>query len=191
MRLSPRLLLPFTVLMALLLSASLTLAQAPTPNNLSDLHEGFRGIRWGQTIEEIQQKGITFGTFEAQGKSINVPVTGGTPLDVNNIPVKLAFTFIDKKFAGVVMVPADAKRMPELVAFYIKQFGAPVYLDQVKQRHAWQDPKATIMVQESNKAVTFIIMANELYTKAGLPVQNFGGLGSGAKPAAPAKGKKP
>jgi hypothetical protein len=179
------------LLMALLFGVSTALAQAPTPNNLSDLHEGFRGIRWGQTIEEIQQKSVTFGTFEAQGKSINVPVTGGTQLDVNNIPIKLAFTFIDKKFAGVVMVPADAKRMPELVAFYIQQFGAPVYLDQVKQRHAWQDPKVTIMVQEANKAVTFIVMNNESYVKAGLPVQNFGGLGGGAKPAAPAKGKKP
>lgn len=161
-----------TLITAILFS-SLVFAQGARPNNLSELHAGFRGIAWGQSISDIQAKGIQFGGFEAVGSAINVPVQGGTAMDVNNVPVKMSFTFIDKKFGGLVIVPADESRAKDLTAFFIQQFGAPAFMDQVKQRHAWQDDKMTIVMRESNKVITFIIMNNDIFKKANLPVEDY------------------
>ncbi|WP_027189750.1 hypothetical protein [Fundidesulfovibrio putealis] len=160
-------------LMATLLSCSLAFAQGGRPNDLSEMHAGFRGINWGQSISDIQGRGIQFGGFEASGSAINVPVQGGTAMNVNNIPVKMSFTFIDKKFGGIVIVPADESKAKDLTAFFIQQFGAPVFMDQVSQRNAWQDDKITIIMRETNKVITFIIMNNDIFKKANLPVEDY------------------
>lgn len=170
---SPKIPAIVLALMLPLTFCSLVLAQGAKPNNLSEMHAGFRGINWGQSISDIQGRGIQFGGFEATGSAINVPVQGGTAMNVNNIPVKMSFTFIDKKFGGIVIVPADESKAKDLTAFFIQQFGAPVFMDQTNQRHAWQDAKITIVMRETNKVITFIIMNNDIFKKANLPVEDY------------------
>ncbi len=166
--------------LAVLALASLSFAQPGKPNDMSELHAGFRGIKWGASISDVQAGGIGLGTFDAVGKAINVPVTGGTQLDVNSIPVKMSFTFIDKQSSGVVIIPADVNKTQDLTNFFIKQFGPPVFSDPGKQQHAWQDAKVTITVQVANNAVTFIIMNNDNFKKAGVAVENYVKMGAAA-----------
>lgn len=170
---SPKVSALIVMAMASLLACFPAFAQGGRPNDLSELHAGFRGITWGQSISDIQARGIQFGGFEATGSAINVPVQGGTAMNVNNIPVKMSFTFIDKKYGGLVIVPTEESKAKELTAFFIQQFGAPVFMDQVSQRNAWQDEKITIIMRETNKVITFIIMNNDIFRQANLPVEDF------------------
>ncbi|MFZ5427303.1 MAG: hypothetical protein ACOZEN_10020 [Thermodesulfobacteriota bacterium] len=160
--------------------ATFCFAQGGKPNDMSELHSGFRGIKWGSSISDVQAGGIQFGTFDAVGKAINVPVTAGTPLNVNNIPVKMSFTFIDKKFSGVVIVPADVNKTQDVTSFFIRQFGQPVFSAPQKQMHAWQDSKVTITVQVANNAVAFIVMSNANFKAAGLKVDDYVKMGADA-----------
>ena len=168
------------VLLAIVSFTNLCFAQGGKPNDMTELHTGFRGVKWGSSISDVQAGGIQLGTFDAVGKAINVPVTAGTPLNVNNIPVKMSFTFIDKKFSGVVIVPAEINKTQELTTFFIRQFGQPVFSDTGKQMHAWQDSKVTITVQVANNAVTFIVMSNANFKAAGLKVDDYVKMGADA-----------
>ena len=174
---SKRTCLSLIVLLSLLSMPAVAFAQAGTPNNLSDLHMGFRGIPWGTSLNDVQGKGITFGEFDSRGKAINSPVIGGTPLDVEGVPVRMGFTFLDGKFAGISVIPVDQLQSVKLVAIFMKQFGAPVMQDLKIQKHVWQDKKITILLQEVNKMVTLVIMDNELFTKAGSPPADYIGGG--------------
>lgn len=177
MHYSKRIFLPLIALVLLLSMPGVGLAQAGAPNNLSDLHMGFRGIPWGLSLTDVQGKGIKFGEFDSRGKAINSPVIGGTPLDVEGVPVRMGFTFLDGKFSGISIIPVDQLQSVKLVAIFMKQFGAPVMQDLKIQKHVWQDKKITILLQEVNKMVTLVIMDNELFAKAGTPPADYSGGG--------------
>lgn len=167
---------PLCSLFAAMLLFSLSAAgsaQAVTPNNLSDLHMGFRGIAWGQSPDEVKAKGIKFGEYITQGKIMNAPVVSGTALDIEGVPVIMAYSFADGKFAGISMIPVDPLRAVQLVATYIKLFGEPVFQDLKAQKHVWQDATVTIVLQSLNGKVTLSIVNNALFAKAGSPTPDM------------------
>lgn len=175
--LMPRLTAALAILFAI---ASLAFAQAGKPNDIFEMHAGFRGIPWGLSQEEIQAQGIRLGSPDIQGRAVNMPVKDGTPLTVNSIPVRMSFTFIDKKFSGVVIVPAELSTTPELTAFFVRQFGQPAFSDHQSQKHAWQDDAITITLQVANNAVAFILMNNENFRTAGIFIEDYVSLGVAA-----------
>ncbi len=166
----------FAMMLLFSLSAAVS-AQAVTPNKLTDLHLGFRGIAWGQSPDEVKAKGIKFGDFVTQGKILNAPVVSGTPLDIEGVPVRMAYSFADGKFAGISMIPVNALQAVQLVAIYIKLFGEPVFQDLKAQKHVWQDATITIVLQSLNNKVTLSIVNNALFAKAGSPPEDMIGGG--------------
>ncbi|QLA17383.1 hypothetical protein [Desulfolutivibrio sulfoxidireducens] len=135
-------------------------------SDLSSIHDGFRGIKWGDNFFDISKKFVLNRTdFGGNDREPGYQVMGGMPLDIEGIPVDVYLQFRNNKIIAV-HIHASKDKKDDLMDKFLYLYGE-IKAHPSKDVFVWQDSVSTIAMQKNiqDGGCLFTLVNNDNYMK--------------------------
>ncbi|QLA17382.1 hypothetical protein [Desulfolutivibrio sulfoxidireducens] len=135
-------------------------------SDLSSIHNGFRGIKWGDEFDTVSNKIVlTRTSFGGNDREPGYKILSGMPLIFEDVPVVIYFQFVKNKL-NLVHIYGDKNNKDKLISTFYNLHGKPKIYPS-RGTAIWQDMICSITLQENlaDGGCLFSLLNNDNYMK--------------------------